>query len=107
MNFELAPKDKWLIEAPYERGALYCLFLEHEGKKGWRLPTEAEADLLVDIVDPLEDEHKIVVPPHLEEFNTYWFDMENYGFWTLEDNARSEIDDDDHRFTVIPVRDIK
>ena len=107
MNFEIAPKDKWLIASPYDHGLMYCLFLEHEGKKGWRMPTAKEADVLVNIIDPTEDAHKIAIPPHLQEFNDYWFDTKSWGFWTLEDNIdKDPDDDDDHLFTVIPVRDI-
>ena len=107
MNFEIAPRNNWLIDVPYDQGLMYCLFLEVDGTKGWRMPTTKEADILVGIVDPTEDEHKIVIPTHLEEFREYWFDMDSFGFWTFEDNAYGEIDDDDHQFTVIPVRDIK
>ena len=102
MNFEIAPKNTWLTDSHYAQGAMYCLFLEHDGKKGWRLPTANEANVLVSIIDPTDDEHKIVVPPHLQEFTDYWFDTETLGFWTLEND-----NDEDHQFSVIPVRDIK
>lgn len=108
MNFEIAPRNKWLIDVPYDQGLMYCLFLEVDGNKGWRMPTAKESDILVNIVDPTEDAHKISIPPHLQEFNDYWFDNNSWGFWTLEDNIdKDPDDDDDHLFTVIPVRDIK
>ena len=110
MNFEIAPRNKWLINVPYDQGLMYCLFLDVDGKKGWRMPTDKESEILVNIVDPTEDEHTIDIPPHIEEFYEYWFDMDSFGFWTFEDKTRDDDDYDDyneHQFTVIPVRDIK
>lgn len=37
---EIAPISKRYFT--YEEASLYCLFFEHNGKKGWRLPTEDE-----------------------------------------------------------------
>jgi hypothetical protein len=104
MNFEIAPRDKWLAETPYDQGAMYCLFLEIDGKKGWRLPTNEEADMLVNIVDPGNDFENPEVLPELEEFNSYWFDADHWGFWTHEDTVDDY--DLDELFTAIPVRDI-
>jgi len=42
MNFEIAPRDKWLAETPYDQGAMYCATLTHDNKYDWRLPTKEE-----------------------------------------------------------------
>ena len=41
MNFEIAPKSTE-IRANWDNARLYCMFLEIDGKKGWRLPTKEE-----------------------------------------------------------------
>jgi hypothetical protein len=32
------------VNMNYEQAQMYCLFLEHNGKKGWRLPTLEEVE---------------------------------------------------------------
>ena len=39
--FEIAPKQTE-IKATWDEAKLYCMFLDIDGKKGWRLPTKEE-----------------------------------------------------------------
>ena len=112
MNIEIAPRNKWIIDSSFDEAMMYCLFLEIDGKKGWRLPTDEEAGLLVDIVDPDNDFAKGEIPPELEEFNDYWFDDHQWGFWTQSDidggvgNSGKSYYEMSQDITLIPVRDI-
>lgn len=37
-DFEIAPQELWRDDQTFDEALMYCLFLEHDGKKGWRLP---------------------------------------------------------------------
>jgi hypothetical protein len=45
MSFEVAPKETE-IQANWDDAKMYCLFLNVDGKTGWRLPTRDELYLL-------------------------------------------------------------
>jgi hypothetical protein len=45
MNFEIAPKSSE-IKATWDEASLYCFALEIDGKVGWRLPSNAELELM-------------------------------------------------------------
>jgi formylglycine-generating enzyme required for sulfatase activity len=45
MNFEVAPKTTE-IQATWYNAQMYCLFLNVNGKTGWRLPTKEELDYI-------------------------------------------------------------
>lgn len=47
MNFEIAPKSAEIKSNWYEAN-LYCMFLEVDEKKGWRLPTLEELNVIYD-----------------------------------------------------------
>jgi hypothetical protein len=104
MNIEIAPRNKWLTDTKFDEARMYCLFLEIDGKQGWRLPTDEEADMLVNIVDPDNDFEHPTVPPELKEFNEYWFD-DDWGFWTQGD-IDGYYSDLSNELVLIPVRDL-
>ena len=95
MNFEIAPYAHWLFNKQLNEAQLYCLFLEANNKKGWRLPTDNEASFLARECDNSITEGK------LDDFRKYWCDSTTFGFWTVEDEG-----DGNTLWDVIPVRDI-
>lgn len=42
MKFETAPKNYQIYCKSYDEAKMYVLFLEIDGKRGWRIPTRFE-----------------------------------------------------------------
>jgi hypothetical protein len=42
MKFETAPKEYWIRASSFDEVKMYLLFLEIDGKRGWRIPTRFE-----------------------------------------------------------------
>ena len=42
MKFEIAPKNYQIYCKSYDEANMYVLFLEIDGKRGWRIPTRFE-----------------------------------------------------------------
>lgn len=50
LSIEAAPRSNKVMT--YDEAAMYCLFYEYKGKKGWRLPTWDEYQMLFGDVPP-------------------------------------------------------
>jgi hypothetical protein len=68
MNIEIAPKETE-IQATWDNAMMYCLFLEIDGKTGWRLPTLSELN------DIYNSENDFIG-------SYYWSSTEYNGYWT-------------------------
>ena len=55
MNFEIAPKTTE-IQATWYNAQLYCLFLNVNGKTGWRLPTMSELNAIYESDNDFDDD---------------------------------------------------
>lgn len=42
MKFEIAPKQYWINVSSFDETTMYLLFLDIDGKRGWRLPKRFE-----------------------------------------------------------------
>lgn len=110
MNIEISPPEYWLIHTTFDEGKMHCFFLEHAGKKGWRLPTNQEANHIVNRVESNANLSPDFRSPtdieFMDELIEYWFtDTDNsLGFWTIDDGDNDEIDEN-VTYDVIPVRD--
>ena len=98
---EISTSDYWKLNVTHEEAQLYCFMLQIDGKKGWRLPTEKEADDMVGMIHDDRDKYAYIDFEDLGEFSEYWADFDSLGMWTIEDDH-----DVDSVCDVIPVRDI-
>ena len=117
MTIEIAHPDTW-VQVNYNTANLSCLFLEIDGKKGWRLPTMEEADLIEEVSIQYDDFGKealewfrpnvVTTGDTLAAFYEFWFPMRvtNYSpeFWTSEAADHEHLDDD--IACMIAVRDV-
>ena len=100
---EVAPSDFWKLNVTHSEAQLYCFMLQVDGKKGWRLPTQQEADEMVDMIHDTRDRHAHIDFEDLSEFSEYWADFDSLGMWTHEDDINML---SDTICDAIPVRDI-
>lgn len=101
---EVANSDYWKLNVTLESAQMYCFILEIDGKRGWRLPTQLEADSMVNMIYD-DHNHDHIDFDDLGEFSEYWSDFDSLGMWT-----ESDVSNNDSEYTsicdVIPVRDI-
>jgi hypothetical protein len=104
-DFEIAPQELWRHDQTFDEALMYCLFLEHDGKKGWRLPNSygwPTPDR--DKRDGNDIPHRADGYTEDEEDAIARFISDNFTdaeFWVANDHDSRYRDD---QFTTIPVR---
>lgn len=107
-DFEIAPQELWREEHTFDEALMYCLFLEHDGKKGWRLPNSYGWFVNHDKCDSNNIPHFGEGYTEDEEDTVARFIGENFTdidteFWVDTDHNSKFRND---QFTTIPVRSI-
>lgn len=78
---------------------MHCLFLEVDGKKGWRFPTFDEA---------IENNNGVVISDLIAALNSLLLldiTRPSFGYWHQEDLDDPDLGDDDDLYWIVPVRD--
>ena len=82
---EASPEEYW-VETSFENIQLYLFSLNIDGKVGWRIPTEDELFVYLEV-------------------ETEWDILDNY--WVTKDMLHDTEYWNTREFTIIPVRDLK
>lgn len=82
---EVAPEEYW-VETSFENIQLYLFSLNIDGKTDWRLPTEDELSVYLE------------VETELDVLDQYWL---------TKDILKAAAYWDNRKFTILPVRDLK